>query len=282
MEFTTKELISFVKEQRRIFDVVRLVDVSMTIQYTITEDGGLKPEVYQCYAVWNKNRRCENCISAKAFAIKGKLTKFEFVNNEVYFVVANYAKLEGVPYVIELVSKINDEALFGAYGKNSFIESIEAYNRKIYTDPLTGAYNRQYYNEQLKRLNRFNGIVMLDVDNFKPINDTYGHAVGDDVLKRIVETVMEQIRPSDAIIRLGGDEFLIVFQSIEKNALAERLETIRQAILSIRVQDYPLLRISISMGAVYTVTPTVDLVTLADQSLYEAKETKNSIVLKEI
>lgn len=281
MVLTKKELISFVKEQRRIFDIVRLVDVSLNIQYNISDDGNLKQEPYQCYAVWNKNKRCENCISAKAFAMKDKLSKFEFVNKDVYFVLALYTEIDNTAYVIELVSKLNDEVLFSAYGKDDFVQSIESYNRKLYMDSLTNAYNRNYFNEQLIKSNRFNGIVMFDVDNFKNINDTYGHAIGDFVLKEIIKIVDTFIRSTDAVIRLGGDEFLVVFQKISKNAFTKRLEKIRQTVSTIHFIENSELRVSISMGAVYSNDSTIDLIEV-DKNLYEAKKQKNSIVIKEI
>ena len=111
---------------------MRLVDVSLTTEYTMSDDGTFIAGEYQCYAVWNKNQRCENCISAKAYALKGKLSKFEFVNDEIYFVVSVYSKIEGTEFMIEMVSKLNDDTLFGAYGKNNFIHSIESYNKKIF------------------------------------------------------------------------------------------------------------------------------------------------------
>lgn len=282
MKLSIRELIAFVAEQKKIFDIVRLVDVSMTIQYSITEGGTIKEEPYQCYAVWNKDRRCENCISAKAFAIEDKLTKFEFVDREIFFVVAVYAEIEGTAYVIEMVAKLNDEVLFSAYGKNDFTEAIETYNKKMYIDALTGAYNRRYYSEQLKKLNRFNGIAALDVDNLKEINDTFGHAAGDAVLKEVVRIAILHTRASDAVIRLGGDEFLLLFQDISKVALVERLERIRQIVSTVRIPENPDFPVSVSIGALYSDDVNIKIVDAVDKVLYKAKERKNTVVLKEI
>lgn len=282
MNLSKEELITFVTVQKKIFDTVRLVDVSITTQHLISDDGKIEEGLYQCYAVWNKNKRCENCISAKAFALKSKLTKFEFVENEVYFVVSVYTEVEGTAYVLEMVSKLNDETLFGAFGKDKFIQSIKNHNKKLYIDSLTGAYNRHYYDEQLRTFNRINSVVMIDADNFKHINDTYGHSIGDFVLKEIVKVMSSYIRTSDAVIRWGGDEFLIVFQGITRNILAERLEGIRQTVSTICNGEHYELKVSISMGAVYSTEPATDLIDLADKALYEAKERKNSIVIKEL
>lgn len=126
--------------------------MSLTTQYEISDAGELIQGPYQCYTVWNKEKRCENGVSAKAFALKGKLTKFEFVNDSVYFVTSIYTEVEGTPYMLEMVDRLNDDVLFGAYGKNKFVDTITEYNRKLYTDALTGAYNRLYYSEQLQKL----------------------------------------------------------------------------------------------------------------------------------
>ena len=282
MNLLKNELITFIANQKKIFDTVRLVDVSMTTECLISDDGKIEESPYQCYAVWNKNKRCENCISAKAFALKSKLTKFEFVENEVYFVISVYIEVEGTPYMLELISKLNDETLFGAFGKDKFIQSIENHNKKLYIDALTGAYNRHYYDEQLRTLNRINSVVMIDADNFKHVNDTFGHAIGDFVLKEIVKVIFSYIRTSDAVIRWGGDEFLLVFQGIKRNILAERLEGIRQTVSTIRNGEHYELKVSISMGAVYSSEPTTDLFDFADKALYEAKERKNCIIIKEL
>lgn len=281
MKFTKKELINFIAEQKRVFDIVRIVDVSMTKQYQINAEGEFISQEYQCYAVWNKNRRCENCISAKVFASKNRLTKFEFVEQDVYFVMALYVEVEEIPYVIEMVSKITDETLFGAYGKDRFILTIQDYNNKIYIDPLTGAYNRRYFEEQLKQLNGINAMIMLDVDCFKSINDTFGHSVGDMILQSIFKIARANMRSIDAVIRWGGDEFILLFQGITKRILEEKLEDIRKAVENISIDEHPQLKTSVSMGCVYANHATV-FFEEADKALYEAKATRNFYVIKYI
>jgi len=283
MNFTKQELAVFAAEQRKIFDLIRLVDTTMTLQYTIKEDGSLFEEPYKCYAFWRRDKRCENCVSSKAFAIKGKTSKFEFLENQIYFVIALYAIVEGKEYVIELISILSDETLFDAYGKSNFVKSVEAYNKKLYVDSLTGAYNRRYYVEQLKKLNTFNGAAMLDVDNMKHINDTYGHAMGDLILTEIGKAISAHLESPDAFIRLGGDEFLIVCYDIEKEKFKNRLEKILKDVSEISVPENPDVRVSISIGAVYADNPiNKSIILQSDKSLYEAKKQKNKIVLIEV
>lgn len=280
MVFTKEELIAFFKQQRKVFDIVRLVDVSMTKEYSLSESGEILSSPYQCYAVWNKNHRCENCISAKAYAIKGKLSKFEFVDNEIYFVISSYSTVDGNEYMVEMVLKLNDDTMFGTYGKNCFIESIENFNKKLYVDALTGAYNRHYYNEQLARLKNYNATAIIDVDNFKAINDTYGHTAGDYVLKEVVKILKEQTRAADAVIRFGGDEFLLILQDMSADAFIKKLEELRLAVLKIKSPEYPELTVSVSIGAVCCNDKNNDLIETADNALYQAKIKKNRIILK--
>lgn len=264
---------------KKTFDIVRLVDVTRTVVISVAENGMLSEEPYQCFAVWNKKRRCENCISAKAYAIKGELTKFEFFNGKVCFVMVRYVLLNDIPYILELVKLIDDKTLFGAYGKDDFIDKLNAYNAKIYTDSLTGSYNRRYFDEQLMGLQNITAIASLDIDNFKTVNDTFGHEGGDAALKTLANILMENVRSADAVIRLGGDEFVIAFQRMQQEKFFSKLEMIRKKVESSPIPNYPDLRITISTGGAYASQYDGDLLKISDKKLYEAKKTKNAVAI---
>lgn len=78
------------------------------------------------------------------------MTKFEFVNDDIYQVIAKYVVIDGTPLVMEMVFKMTDKIFLGAYGSGSLIDKISRFNRELYEDPLTGARNRRYFEEQLK------------------------------------------------------------------------------------------------------------------------------------
>lgn len=276
---TKQDAAVLIDQLKMVFDIVRLVDVNKTLVLSSDSGGELVAGEDHCYAVWNKGGRCDNCISAQAFANRDSMTKFEFVDDDIYYVIAKYMEIDGAHCVLEMVSKVTDKTLIGAFGKNQFVETISTYNRKLYTDPVTGAHNRYYFDEQLLGLASVEALAMIDVDNFKEVNDTYGHMVGDLSLRAVVHAVSACLRDPDKIIRYGGDEFVLVFGDISRQSLSERLEQIRQGVSEIVIEEEPGLRLSVSIGAVCRPLPAADALKEADQMLYLAKEEKNSVRL---
>ena len=268
---TMDEARALVTQLNLVFDIVRFVDVRMMQEYTFAEDGQFIGHPYHCYNVWKKKRRCENCISAKAFIHRGRMTKFEFIDNEVYHVIAMYTEIDKIAYVLEMVTLITDEALFSAYGNNEFVETINRYNRKLYTDPLTGVYNRRYYEEQLSGLSKEFSIAMLDVDDFKNINDTYGHKAGDDSLCNIVTTISSLLVEDDSLIRYGGDEFLLLFPQMSEKHMLKKNEKIKKAVENIVFTEYPDFHVTVSIGGVCGVHPIMEAIHQADKLMYENK-----------
>ncbi len=144
-------------------------------------------------------------------------------------------------------------------------------------DQLTGLYNRRYLDMKLNELveiarneGRKFSIILFDIDNFKKINDTYGHQVGDEVLIKISEAVKETLRETDIFGRWGGEEFLVILPDTEEPcAVAER---IRKIVESLKFTSN--LKVSVSLGAtVYREKDTPEsIINRADEALYTAKE----------
>ncbi len=274
---TKTETERLISELKRVFDIVRFVDVAETKQVLLDDNGEFREEVRHCYETWNKETRCENCISSKAFAKKEKMTKFEFVDRDVYHVVSMYIEVDAKPYMLEMVTKITDETLFGAYGKNDFVETITGYNRKLYIDPLTETYNRRYYEEQLCGLGTVDAIAMIDVDDFKKINDTFGHGAGDTTLKKVADILLSHTRENDAVVRYGGDEFLMLFRRIPEQVFFDRLKETGRAVNEAVFEACPGMTVSVSIGGVYCKKRAGDAFPEADRLLYVAKTTKNDV-----
>jgi diguanylate cyclase (GGDEF)-like protein len=159
------------------------------------------------------------------------------------------------------------------------------------TDPLTKIYNRRYMNEFLtmetdrsKRSQKEFAVVLVDVDDFKKVNDTYGHLSGDVVLKAIVGGIIGGTRQYDIVGRYGGEEFLIIMPEVDKATAVEVAERMRRNIENheVEILDDEKVKVTASFGiAVFPedgISPD-DLLVKADERLYKAKwEGKNRVV----
>lgn len=149
-------------------------------------------------------------------------------------------------------------------------------------DPLTQLYNRRYLNEILpveiaraKRAQLSLGIMMIDIDHFKKINDTYGHKVGDETLQKLSQIIVKSLRVNDIVCRFGGEEILCVMQGVDAEAVNSRAESLRQEIAETNfVLTSPQVHITVSIGIAIMVEDNHeinDVLKRADQALYQAK-----------
>ena len=276
---TREEVKLMIRELSRAFDIVRIVEAPSDKQSCINEACELAQGSGPCFDIWNQEVRCKHCVSMRALSKKRLSRKFEFVDSEVYLITAMYVEIEDDPCVIEMIAKLTGDTMLSAWGLNDFVDTISKYNRKLYLDALTGAYNRQYYDEQLAALPGEYAVGYIDLDRFKDINDTWGHHAGDLALKAVVDAMMSCVRDTDSVVRFGGDEFVLVFRNIPKNIFAMRLEKIRKTVSEIRLEEFPDMRLSISVGGYYGEGTMKELVQKADALLYDAKANRNSVQL---
>ena len=171
------------------------------------------------------------------------------------------------------------------------IERLQAALREqAVRDGLTGLYNRRYLDETLERevaRARREGnplsLVMMDIDHFKNVNDTYGHQVGDEVLRLLSATLLADIRTEDVACRYGGEEFLILLPNMPLAAALERAESWRSEVAALQVRHGGFqLQFTVSLGVAsypeHGKTPD-ELTRCADQALYRAKAEGRNRVL---
>ena len=257
-----------------IFDIVRLVDPESTKVLSLGKDGRLTEMPGTCHMVWNKSGRCENCISSKALARKESLNKIEFKDDQAYFVMAKYVEVGGRGCVLEMVSKLSDGRWLDMGGRRMLLDRGSNFDRSAFVDSLTGAYSRQYFECFLAESKQVEGVVMIDVDHFKEVNDRFGHLVGDKALQSVAQSILSNLRQTDVLVRYGGDEFLLLVPHIRPGEHV--IQRVREAAASARVEGYPELELSASVGGVCGVHPLTEAIRQADVKMYQNKaERKN-------
>lgn len=267
---------TILQELQLYFDKVRLVTPEDHGVYKLNEDGSLKRRERPCYAIWGAEQVCRNCAGCKALSDKNRVVKLELTKTGIYQVIAKSVVVEGRPFVLELISRSDVGIWFDSHGKKILLEK---YGRDFYTDALTGAYCRQYFEDQRASLQGEDGVAMIDVDHFKEINDAYGHPVGDVALKKIVGAILSCIRSTDMLIRYGGDEFLVIFPQIQKDAFTLKMRYIQDVVSRLAVDGYPDIRLSVSIGGVHRVEPLTEAIRQADQLMYRDKANKGVLRL---
>ena len=244
---------------RKIFPIVRLLD-----RKTLAEQP--------CYPPWKNAHPCTSCVGREALAGKCQCTKLETMGSKLYQAIARYVEIDGEPSVIEMVLPLDSSALRTLHS-----------DEQLYTDPLIGAYNRRFYEEELKHKYLNAGVAMIDLDDFKLCNDTFGHAAGDAALRLTASIIHRCIRSTDMLVRYGGDELLLILPDISAEAFVRKLKDINKRLFASHLPEFEKMHVSASIGGVMAAgIPISDALLIADKRMYLAKRRKNTVVTADI
>lgn len=209
------------------------------------------------------------------------------IDDKVQGVIAIDFSLEGQQNITDIVQPLHKYIwiFLGLLGIGIIVSSVQFFlyylsQKRVYLDPLTGLYNRNFFNDIISTIDyQKYAIVMMDLDKFKVINDTYGHDVGDEVLKSVSASLKTSIRQDDKLIRYGGEEFLlyISMRDLDHADVVEILDRIRKNIESISIKTglitiHPTISIGINSHTSHFKNEH-DAISVADKMLYQAKQT---------
>jgi diguanylate cyclase (GGDEF)-like protein/PAS domain S-box-containing protein len=280
----------------RDFRIVRANDAYLRVKGKSIDDliGG------KCYeTLYGRDSVCDACVIDKTFKSGEPCLKEKFVPRpegygewvEIY-TYPIFMEGQEVSHVIQYVRSITDRKR-SEEEKRMLIERLERLSR---TDGLTGMLNKRGLMERLQtefeRVKRYGGSISLlicDIDDFKYVNDLYGHSAGDNYLKLVAQAMYNSIRSADIIGRFGGDEFMVILQGVEREEamkLAERIRSIVEDTV-LKVDIMRSVKSTVSVGVAtfdstesYSVTTPEELIKAADDALYRAKNKgKNRVEL---
>ncbi|MFH1793608.1 MAG: GGDEF domain-containing protein [Pseudomonadota bacterium] len=191
------------------------------------------------------------------------------------------ANIFGIFFIYPLIRKqVREEGKLRAMTESLSARSVTLEHAAL-TDGLTGMQNRRYFDdalreylEEFRRIGKPVGLLVLDLDHFKSVNDTHGHDVGDEVLRVVAGCLREFTRYHDVVARLGGEEFAVVAPNMDTDMLIKLAERIRKAIASLSVTTGNVrLRVTTSVGiAIWDGKENAEqFYRRADRMLYEAK-----------
>lgn len=259
---------------RKVFSMVRLVKAAPP-EDRDTADGS------ELSTGDDDSRRstCEFCTPQtyqSTFTDKGMHLHFKVIDGKMYQIFAKPLTIEGVPYVLEMLKHIDNTDLFLAQG----YDQLMSFSQQLYIDALTGAYNRRFWEDKMKSFSGVAGIALIDLDDLKLYNDTFGHSAGDAALKALVRITKKCIRRTDKLIRYGGDEFLLIMPNVSSSIFGEKLRTIKEHIREAEFPDFPGLKISASIGGTMLYNGSIEeVVSRADKLMYYAKSYKNTVAM---
>lgn len=271
------------KEHQNEIDII-LTDISMPIKDGLEMVEEIKEINFDIPIIITTAHQEINYLKK---AIELKVTSFILKPLKIQDIVsAIISSMEPVLLKRELIKKNNELLKLNDSLEEKIKERTKELEILASTDALTGVNNRRnFFIEATKKYENAKEdlyAVMIDIDNFKKINDTYGHSVGDEILIMIARTIDNYVSEGDVFGRLGGEEFAIIYECSNSDNL-EKLEKLRKLV---EEQKHDKINVTISLGQAKKADDEKNIDTLlsrADKALYEAKGTgRNKVIFRDI
>jgi len=278
----TTSLSSFTLVLKNLYDNIKKVIPSIQK----IEICGISPlsENEYCFSFGEDHKIVEIEHMDENYSLKKELIQNNNKIGEIRIIISENINKKEKKLLEMLLNKISVPVAI-SLEKELMLRALELNNKKLYekaiTDTLTGLYNREYMKEYLnkkieeaKRHNIILSIAMIDIDFFKKINDTYGHLIGDCVLKELSDLLKDNFRESDIVSRYGGEEILIIMPFTDKESACRKLEQFRKLIENRTFCGKKNVKLTISVGiAEYEKEDTSEeFILKADRNVYYAKK----------
>jgi diguanylate cyclase (GGDEF)-like protein len=278
----TTSLSSFTLVLKNLYDNIKKVIPSIQK----IEICGISPlsENEYCFSFGEDHKIVEIEHMDENYSLKKELIQNNNKIGEIRIIISENINKKEKKLLEMLLNKISVPVAI-SLEKELMLRALELNNKKLYekaiTDTLTGLYNREYMKEYLnkkieeaKRHNIILSIAMIDIDFFKKINDTYGHLIGDCVLKELSDLLKDNFRESDIVSRYGGEEILIIMPFTDKESACRKLEQFRKLIENRTFCGKKNVKLTISVGiAEYEKEDTLkEFILKADRNVYYAKK----------
>lgn len=265
-DVTLGETVARAHHLRELFTVVRLVDPDTNHVLNLQPDGTLRASDECCHALWGREHACENCTSLRALKNGHWSSKLELKDATLFFVLSRYLRVGGA------------RVRAGACPRSLTRCSAAVWQAR--TDITCLIFTATPLRRRIRACIWKNSCRIWSTPTASPSRmwitsststtptDT---SVGDEALRAISGVILERTRETDTLIRYGGDELLLIFPQIGEDAFRQRLTQLREAVQQIVLADAPELRLDISIGGAYRVSPLAEAIRQADRKMYEQK-----------
>ncbi len=243
-----------IRHLSNVFPVVRLLDAK-----SVEEEESCLLHGQDC--------PCMRKVASNVLHNGGEETRMLRVGDNRHRATVRYLEVDGEPNVLLYALPVESES------------EPAADPALLYIDALTGVYNRRFYEDKVRRQRMFAGVAVIDLDDFKLVNDALGHHAGDLAISAAARAMKSRVRESDIILRYGGDEFVLVLPNISEDDFVRKLESISKQVAQTTVPGYDQMSLSVSIGGVLSNGSTVEeAVKRADSLMYRAKQRRNSVI----